>query len=283
MMTVFLGLSFLDVAAASIAADLAERPPDAPFAYLVTPNADHFVRLARMPHLRPLYDRAEWLCLDSMAVAHGARWLGLRAPTVATGADILADLLDHHLRPGDRVTIIGLDPAGLAVLRLLRPRVEVAHHCPPPGLAQDPQAFLQAVRFAVAHPARFTLIAVGSPVQEKLAAAIAAGGATGIGLCVGAALDFWTGLTPRAPASLRRLGLEWLHRLWREPRRLARRYLIDDWAILRLLLVARWRDGRAAGGQLVPHPAGVVQDLHRHAATRESVSTMMRVSQQKKG
>jgi exopolysaccharide biosynthesis WecB/TagA/CpsF family protein len=247
MMTMFLGLSFLDAEAANVAERLAQRPPDTPFAYLVTPNADHFVRLARRPGLYPLYEHAEWRCLDSMAVAHGAGWLGLRAPRVATGCDILAAILDRHLRPGDRLTIIGLDPAGVAVLRLLLPWVEVAHHLPPQRLGQDPQAFARAVRFAVAHPARFTLLAVGSPVQEQLAAAIQAAGATGIGLCVGAALDVWTGLAPRAPAWLRRLGLEWLFRLWREPRRLARRYLIDDWAVLRLLVLARWRDGRAAG------------------------------------
>ena len=282
-MTTFLGLSFLEAGAASVAERLAQRPPDLPFAYLVTPNADHFVRLSRMPSLYPLYDRAEWRCLDSMAVAHGAHLLGLRAPVVATGADILAIILDRHLGPGNRVTIIGLDPAGVAVLRARLPMVEVAHHQPPPGLSQDAEAFAHAVCFGVAHPARFTLLAVGSPVQERLAASIQAMGGTGVGLCVGAALDFWTGLTPRAPRWCRRLGLEWLFRLWREPRRLARRYLIDDVAILRLLLVARWRDGRGAGGQLVPHPAVVVQDLHLHSAAHERVGTMMRSTQQEKG
>ena len=248
-MTTFLGLSFLEAEAAAMAERLAQRPPDAPFAYLVTPNADHFVRLRRSPNLYPLYEGAEWRCLDSVAVAHGARLLGLRAPVVATGADILAGILDRHLRPGDRMTIIGLDVAGVAVLRRRLPTVEVAHYQPPPRLSQEPQACARAVGFAVDHPARFTLLAVGSPVQEQLAAAIQARGATGIGLCVGAALDFWTGQTPRAPPWLRRLGLEWLFRLWREPRRLARRYLIDDWTVLRLLLVARWRDGRGAGAR----------------------------------
>jgi N-acetylglucosaminyldiphosphoundecaprenol N-acetyl-beta-D-mannosaminyltransferase len=242
----FLGLSLIDAEAASVAEQLAERRHDAAFAYLVTPNADHFVRLARRPSLYPLYEGADWRCLDSMAVAHGARLLGLDVPRVATGADILAAILDRHLRPGDRMTIIGLDPAGVALLRPLLPMVELAHHQPPPRLAQDAEAFARAVSFAVAHPARFTLLAVGSPVQEQLAAAIQAAGATGIGLCVGAALDFWMGLTPRAPCWLRRLGLEWLFRLWREPRRLGRRYLVDDWVVLRILLVARWRDGRGA-------------------------------------
>ena len=279
----FLGLSFLDAEAATVAERLAQRRDDATFAYLVTPNADHFVRLGRSPGLATLYDRAEWRCLDSMAIAHVARLVGLRPPAVATGADILAEILDRHLCPGDRVTIIGLDPAGVAILRDRRPWVLVDHHQPPPRLSEDADAFAHAVCFAVAHPARFTLLAVGSPVQERLAAAIQAMGGTGIGLCVGAALDFWTGLTPRAPCWCRRLGLEWLFRLSREPRRLGRRYLIDDWSVLWLLLVARWRDGGAAGGQLVPNPAVVVQDLHHHSATRESVSTMMRAAQQEKG
>ena len=246
-MTQFLGLSFLDAEATGVADRLAGWPQDAPFAYLVTPNADHFVRLRRLPHLSALYQRAEWRSLDSRAVAHGARILGLRVPPVATGADILAIILDRHLRAGDRVTIVGLDPGGVAAMRLRLPMVEVAHHQPPPRLLQDAGAFADAVCFAVAHPARFTVLAIGSPVQEQLAAAIQAMGGTGAGLCVGAALDFWTGRTPRAPSWLRQLGLEWLFRLWREPRRLGRRYLVDDLAILPVLLVARWRDGRGAG------------------------------------
>lgn len=245
----FLGLSCLDADAATVAGQLAQRPADAPFAYLVTPNTDHFVRLAQRPSLRPLYDLAEWRCLDSMALAHAARLLRLAAPRVATGADILAALLDGHVSAGDRITVIGLHPAGLAALRHRLATVEVAHYQPPPRLAQDAEGFARAAAFAIAHPARFTILALGSPLQERLAAAIAEGGGTGIGLCVGAALDFWTGITPRAPRWLRRLGMEWLFRLWREPRRLARRYLIDDWAVLGLLLVARWRDGGGAGAR----------------------------------
>jgi exopolysaccharide biosynthesis WecB/TagA/CpsF family protein len=237
----FLGLSCLDLDAAAAAELLARRPADAAFAYLVTPNADHFVRLRRSPGLAPLYAQAAWCCLDSRALWHAARALGLRAPAVATGADILAAILDRHLRPGDRVTIIGSGEAGLSVLRRRLPAVIVAHHLPPPRLAHDPEGFSDAVAFATAHPARFVVIALGSPLQERLAAAIQHAGGTGIGLCVGAGLDFWTGTTPRAPRWVRRLGLEWTVRLAQEPRRLGRRYLIDDWAVLRILLTARWR------------------------------------------
>ena len=207
------------------------------------------MRLRRSPDLQALYERAEWRCLDSTAMAYGARLLGLTVPHVATGADILAAILDRHLRrrrPADRRRPRSVGHGG-AASRL--PTVEVAQHRPPPRLLQDAPALARAAAFARAHPARFTLLAVGSPAQEQLAAAIQAGGATGIGLCIGAALDFWTGLTPRAPAWIRRLGCEWMFRLWREPRRLGRRYLLDDWAVLPLLLVARWRDGRRAAAR----------------------------------
>jgi N-acetylglucosaminyldiphosphoundecaprenol N-acetyl-beta-D-mannosaminyltransferase len=245
----FLGLCFLDLDAAAVADLLARRPTDAGFAYLVTPNADHFVHLRRSPDLAALYEEAAWLCLDSRALSHAARALGLYPPAVATGADILAAILDRHLRPGDRVTIIGCGATGVASLRLRLPGAVVAHHQPPPRLAHDPEGFSDAVAFATAHPARFIVIALGSPLQERLAAAIQRVGGTGIGLCVGAGLDFWTGTTPRAPRWVRRLGLEWTFRLAQEPQRLARRYLIDDWAVLRILLTAWWHGSGRYGGR----------------------------------
>ncbi|HTI01521.1 MAG TPA: WecB/TagA/CpsF family glycosyltransferase [Acidisoma sp.] len=250
----FLGLGLLDAEPEAVAALLAARPAGAPFAYLVTPNADHFVRLAQEQALRPLYEQAAWRTLDSRAVALAARLLGLASPAVAPGADILAALLEGHVRQGDRLTVIGLCLQGVAVLRLRLPGVEIAHHLPPPGLAGDPAACRAAVAFALAHPARFTLFAVGSPLQESLALSTkSAAGATGAGLCIGAGLDFWTGVTPRAPRWMRRAGLEWTFRLFQDPERLWRRYLVVDPAILRFLLAER---SQSRGRRGVRWPAG---------------------------
>jgi N-acetylglucosaminyldiphosphoundecaprenol N-acetyl-beta-D-mannosaminyltransferase len=240
-MRCLLGLDFADLDAVEVAACLAARPAEAGFVYLVTPNADHLVRLQRQPELQPVYRQAALCCLDSTVVAHLATRLGLQTPQVATGADISKELLTNYLQPGDRLTVIGLARSALPALLARLPGVRIAHHAPPLGFAHNASAFAEALDFALAHPARFTFIAVGSPAQERLAAAIAATGQSrGYGLCIGAALDFFVGLQPRAPYWMRRLGLEWLYRLWREPRRLARRYLLDDPAILPLL-VAEWR------------------------------------------
>lgn len=235
-----LGLDFADLDAPAAAALLAGRPADAPFGYVTTPNADHLVRLHRMPELRPLYCGAMLRLLDSRAVALAARVLGLSAPPVAPGSDLTALLFRRHVAEGERVTIVGLAPRWLPALVARCRLASPAHWDPPRGFDRDPAAFRSAVRFALDHPARFTFLAVGSPRQERLAAAIQASGcARGIGLCIGASLEFIAGAEPRAPVWMQNAGLEWLHRLARHPRRLAHRYLVDSPMILPMLLHER--------------------------------------------
>src|SRR5206468_13039467 len=75
--------------------------------------------------------------------------------------------------------------------------------------------------------------------QEMIAhEAGALSGASGVSLCVGAGLEFLTGDQKRAPRLIQRLGLEWAHRLATNPRRLARRYLIEGPAIFPIYV--RW-------------------------------------------
>ena len=235
-----LGLDFADLDADRAAAWLAERPAQAPFGYVVTPNADHLVRVAGRPDLASIYRAALLRLLDSRVVAAAARALRLPVPRVAPGSDVTEQLLTRYLRPSESVTIIGLRaqwlPALVAHYGLSRP----AHYDPPMGFAADPAALAATVAFVLSHPARFVFLAVGSPQQEVLAAAIAATGrATGIGLCIGASLEFLAGAANRAPRWMQSAGLEWLYRLGGSPRRLARRYLLDSPAVFGMLVRAR--------------------------------------------
>lgn len=238
----FLGLDFALLDLAGATERLAARPPEAGFAYVVTPNADHLVRLARRPELAPLYAGAALRLLDSRVVARLAAPLGLAPPPVITGSDLTAALFAAGaIAPGERLTVLGAPAAAIAALKRRFGLAQVAHHDPPMGFDADPAAFEAALAFLEAHPARFTLLCVGSPRQEAMAAALARRGrARGIGLCVGASLLFLAGLERRAPALVQRAGLEWAWRLAGDPQRLARRYLVDDPAVLRLL----WREAR---------------------------------------
>jgi N-acetylglucosaminyldiphosphoundecaprenol N-acetyl-beta-D-mannosaminyltransferase len=238
-----LGLDFANLTAAEAAETVAARPGGAPFRYIVTPNADHLVRLSRDSELARIYRGAWLLLLDSRVVAGLASLLGLRVPPVAPGSDLTELLLDRYINKGETITIVGMRATALPELVARYRLAPPAHFDPPMGFDRNPAAFAEAVSFVLVHPARLVFLAIGSPRQERLAAAVAATGqATGTALCIGASLDFLTGAQRRAPPWMRRCGLEWAYRLAADPRRLARRYLIDSPRVVSLLL----RDRRAA-------------------------------------
>lgn len=239
-----LGVEFADLNVAAAANWLARRPAEAPFGYVTTPNADHLARLNRRPELEPLYRDALMRLLDSRVVALGARLLGLLVPRVAPGSDLSELLLTRHVALDERITIVGLRPELLPALAARCGIAPPAHYNPPRGFEDDPASLRAAVDFVVTHPARFVFLAVGSPRQEMLAAAIASTrAATGVGLCIGASLEFLAGALRRAPLWVQQAGLEWLYRLGGDPRRLVRRYLRDCPAVFPMLLGERLRGG----------------------------------------
>jgi exopolysaccharide biosynthesis WecB/TagA/CpsF family protein len=238
-----LGLDFEERDAEAALAMLAARPAEAPFAYLVTPNADHLVRLAREPQrYGPLYRDAAWRLLDSRVVARLARLLGLPAPPVVTGSDLTLRLLSEVIRPEDRIAILGGTAATVGAVRARFGLSNLLHHDPPMGFDARPAELDAAVDFVASARARFAFLCVGSPRQEIVARAVLArGDATGTALCVGASLLFVSGEERRAPRPVQRAGMEWAWRMAQDPKRLARRYLVDDPAILALLWKERGR------------------------------------------
>jgi len=235
-------VEFAGLGPEEVLARLAARPAAAPFAYVVTPNADHLIRLQARPELGALYKAAALRLLDSRVVARLARLFGLPAPPVVTGSDLTAALFNRRLvQPGEPVAVLGGSEETAAALRDRYGLTSLAHHNPPMGFDRDPAALETAVRFLEDNPARFSFLAVGSPRQEVVAEALLRRGkATGIGLCIGASLLFLTGGEHRAPRAVQNAGLEWAWRLALDPKRLARRYLVDSPKIVRLL----WREAR---------------------------------------
>jgi len=231
-----LGLDFADMSLGAVLGWLAARPADAPFGYVVTPNADHLVRVQRHPKLRPLYADAMLRLLDSRVVARVARAAGLPAPEVVPGSDLTAHLVRQVIRPAEPVTILGMEAEAVDALAQRWGLRQVAHYNPPMGFERDPESMEKAIRFIEENPARFSFLAVGSPRQCMVAHEVTLRGrARGIGLCIGASLLFLSGHERRAPRPVQQAGLEWAWRLAQDPRRLARRYLVDSPAVLRLL------------------------------------------------
>ncbi len=236
-----LGIQFSNMTKAAVIERLLARPEGARFAYVVTPNADHIERLMRLPMLRPIYRRALLCLLDSTLIALVAGKLGLSCPHVVNGADLTEALLP--LLEGRRVAVIGMNDAAFSLLTRRYERISFIHYNPPMDLLHNTPGFFAARDFVCNAQAAFTFIAIGSPVQELLAYAVAAEPrACGVGLCIGSGLSFLAGTARRAPVWMRQSGLEWAHRLAHDPRRLAGRYLISDPRVLLALMATALRE-----------------------------------------
>lgn len=225
----FLNVSFSERGFQSVVEEISKRPPDDPFAFVVTPNVDHVVRIHRTNgHPLSIYERASLCTCDSRVLRFLARTMGVSLPLV-TGSDVVAHLFRSVLKAGDTVSVIGCAPEIIAILRVSHAGIQIHHHVPPHGFIDDAREVEKAIGFVESVPARFIFLAVGSPQQELLATQIEERGKSrGLGLCVGNSLVFVAKPRLRAPLWLRRLGLEWAHRLLTEPARLWRRYLVND-------------------------------------------------------
>jgi exopolysaccharide biosynthesis WecB/TagA/CpsF family protein len=217
------------------------------FTYVVTPNVDHVVGLSRAEAgdsvTRAAYEGADLVLCDSRILQMLANFSDIGLPLV-TGSDLTIRLLGAINQPGTIVAVIGGDADLIEALARLYPGIDWRHHMPPMGVRRDPLARLAIAEFVESAGAHYVLLAIGAPQSEIVCAEIAARGRVkGVALCIGASLEFVTGVKRRAPAAMQALRLEWLFRLLSEPRRLWRRYLVEGPKIVSIWL--RWRASRS--------------------------------------
>ena len=220
------------------------------FGYVVTPNVDHLIRYHDESVFRSLYAAADYVLLDSRVLAYLLLLTrGMRAP-VCTGSDLTAELIKSVVAAADRIVLVGASAAQARRLAAEYQLHDLRHYNPPMGFIRDPAAIEACLKFVEdASPFRYCLLAVGCPQQEILAKSLKdRGAARGLALCIGAAINFLTGVERRAPRWMQRLGFEWLYRLGSEPGRLAYRYLIRGPRVL--LVLRRMRIVSRRG----PHP-----------------------------
>jgi exopolysaccharide biosynthesis WecB/TagA/CpsF family protein len=231
-------------------AALAESFGHEEFAYVVTPNVDHIIRLHDDADFRSIHADAAFVLLDSRVLSHLLRFLGGLHVKVCTGSDLTAALFNRVMRPDDVIVVIGCSEQQVGQLRERYRLKKMRYHNPPMGFIKDPAAIEKCLEYIESNsPYRFCLIAVGTPQGEMIAQFLKRRGrAKGMTFCIGASINFLTGVERRAPYWMRVTGLEWLFRLVRSPRRLAHRYLMRGPRIFRLLprvrFVLRPRVGR---------------------------------------
>jgi N-acetylglucosaminyldiphosphoundecaprenol N-acetyl-beta-D-mannosaminyltransferase len=213
-----------------------------------TPNVDHVVKAEHHPDFRRAYARAD-LCLpDGMPLVWASRLLGPPLPEKVSGSDLVLPLMRLAAQRRWRVYLLGGAPgvAEAAAEKLTRELGVAIVGTDSPIVDSDgtEDRSEQTLEHMAAVSPDLVLVAFGAPKQElwidrfgnRLNPAVAIG--------VGGSLDFLVGRTRRSPAWMSRAGLEWLFRLLQEPRRMWRRYLVEDPAFVAIVARTRRRARR---------------------------------------
>lgn len=216
--------------------------------FVCTPNVDYVVKSRRDVQFREAIQAARLRVPDGMWIVYASRIAGRPLRATVTGRLLLPAVAIQAAPRGLRLALFGAGP-GVAtraaeLLRQTYPGLEVvAAVTPPTPLVIGSESDERAVTELSAANPDVVFVGLGAPKQEIWMARHggALGGAVLVG--VGAALDVTAGRFREAPHWMTRWGFEWLWRLALEPRRLARRYLVDDPWILWWAL--RTRFGRS--------------------------------------
>lgn len=201
--------------------------------WIATPNIDICRQVHRDPAARALAGSATLIVPDGMPLLWAARLRDDRLAERVTGSSLIFSLTSAAALSGRSIYLLGGAPgvADLAGARLadLYPGLKVAGAASPPVGFDTTADGVAAVRdeLSLAAP-DIVYVGLGFPKQERLIAQLAPTLPGTWFIACGAAIVFAAGAVPRAPLWMQRLGLEWMFRLLTEPRRLFRRYLIDD-------------------------------------------------------
>ncbi|HWH94045.1 MAG TPA: WecB/TagA/CpsF family glycosyltransferase [Baekduia sp.] len=256
-----MGLDFAATTESEVVALFVDRAAAGLGSWVVTANLDHLRRFAAEPATRELIAEADVVVADGMPVVVASRVAGMPLPERIAGSSMILPIGRRAAQRGASVFLIGGEPgvADRACERMVdaAPGLRVAGtHCPPHGFEHDEDELRTIERLLVDAAPDIVLLALSFPKTDNLIRRLRPllPGASFMG--VGIALSFLAGDRRRAPTWMRRAGVEWLHRLVSEPRRLWRRYLVDGLPFAARLTAAAAvaRVQRTLGGPWFSHP-----------------------------
>jgi N-acetylglucosaminyldiphosphoundecaprenol N-acetyl-beta-D-mannosaminyltransferase len=217
-----------------------------------TPNVDHLIKLQHDREFYQVYQTADYRVCDSQIVIYSARFLGLKIKEKISGSDLFPAFYKYYRHDESmQIFLLGAKP-GVAqraqdrINQTLDRRMIIAAHSPSYGFEKNEAECQEIIALINASRATVLAMGVGTPKQEKWIAKYRDQLIhVKVFLAIGATIDFEAGEVTRAPRWVSQTGLEWLYRLVSEPKRLWRRYLLEDMPLFGLVLrqkLGRYQD-----------------------------------------
>lgn len=202
---------------------------------LITPNVDQLIKLQRDREFYELVQKAEWVVCDSKILYLFSKLLRYPLKEAIPGSGFFPQFYMHHKEDKHcRIFLLGamdgvVDKAMESINRKVGRRIVVGAYSPSYGFEKEQNENEEIYKMINESGANVVLVGVGCPKQEKwIFTHKDKMPEVDIWMALGATIDFEAGNIKRAPKIFQILAMEWFYRFLKEPRRLFRRYFIDD-------------------------------------------------------
>lgn len=209
----------------------------------ITPNVDHIMKLQKDRSFYNIYQSADWIICDSKIVQLGLKFLGKPVKEVIPGSSFFPAYYQHHKNNGQiQIFLLG---AAEGIAKQARQEINkkvgrnmvVASHSPSFGFEQNERECEEILTLINNSNATVLVVGVGAPKQEKWIFKYKDRLPNiKLFMALGATIDFEAGTLERAPVWMQKMSLEWAYRLYKEPKRLWKRYMVDDLPFFSLVL-----------------------------------------------
>jgi N-acetylglucosaminyldiphosphoundecaprenol N-acetyl-beta-D-mannosaminyltransferase len=212
---------------------------------MVNINVDVLRLMVADPAVRQVIAEADLVLADGVPIMWASRIQGAPLKQRVAASDAIWPLCSEAASRGMGVFLLGAPPGTARrageVLAARYPGLVFADYCPPFGFEHKDEATAEIFQAIEAAGAKIVFCALGTPKAERFMEVLSRRFPSLWFVTSGGTLSMVAGDTPKAPVWMARIGLEWLHRLRLEPRRLFERYIVHDLPFVFRLLASSAR------------------------------------------
>ncbi|WP_394883438.1 WecB/TagA/CpsF family glycosyltransferase [Clostridium baratii] len=208
--------------------------------YVVTPNVDHIVKLEKDEEFKDVYKNADLILTDGMPLIWISKLKGNPIKEKVSGSDFFPKVCELANNKGYSVFLLGAaEGVAAKAAENLRKKYKnlniVGTYSPSYGFEKKNDEIEEIIEMVKNCKPDILAVGLGAPKQEKFLYNYRDKLNVPISLAIGASIDFEAGNIERAPKWMQKSGLEWFYRLIKEPKRMFKRYIIDDTKILSII------------------------------------------------
>lgn len=208
--------------------------------YVVTPNVDHIVKLETDKEFQEVYKEADLILTDGMPLIWISKLKKSPIKEKVSGSDLFPEVCKLAAKKEYKVFLLGAaEGVAAKAAENLKEKYNglniVGTYSPSYGFENKEDEIQEIIKMINKVKPHVLAVGLGAPKQEKFLYNFRRQLNVPVSLAIGATIDFEAGNVERAPEWMQKIGLEWSYRLIKEPKRMFKRYLVDDMKIFKLL------------------------------------------------